>query len=178
MLNRTIDLETFIRHKCANLISTKINRSSDFLKGNFTIIHGDLWPSNVMFRESSTSEAAYSVILDFQFAVLGHIANDFCTLLCTSIGAEDRRRNLNFYLDQYNIACQVIGHKLGFSDSDVFRLTIEDYNEYIVYGLILILMSFDTWIGGCKSDSNSSAQFKTDKLLSRFIGVFEDFMRF
>lgn len=145
-----------------------------------TIIHGDLWASNIMFHRNymlGTSKDSLPVILDFQFAVLGHSAEDIAVLLCTSVDCSRRRECLNLTLDSYNTArrlclIQIMGNEAPM----VPEVSVEDCKNFFAHGLLLILLSFETWVEACVDDDQSTSAFKRNVLLQRFVGVIEDVM--
>ena len=178
----TVEMEQLLREGvCAEMVIHLLAAAEEkYPKHEHrTIIHGDLWASNVMFHSEYMlgTRDILPVILDFQFAVLGHPAEDISVLLCTSVDSSVRRKSLGLIVDSYNTARREYWHKLGNESCLLPDITIDDCRSFLVHGLLLILLSFETWVEACVDDEQSTAALKKNILLQRFVGVIEDVLR-
>ena len=150
-----------------------------------SIIHGDCWCSNFMLSEDDTC----AVLLDFQFAKVGHVAEDLATLLCTSVDTDGRRGDAlqsalytynssrAMYMKQYASYWESQGLNPTIAIRDV---SLVDYEKAMLKGLELIVMSFETWlaeggaVGTAEEMSIDQIEMNRRKLKVRFASVVED----
>ena len=170
----TSELQSFLCSKCATLVIDILSELEKKIPHSNlrAIVHGDLWASNIMIKRDSV-HLYPPVFLDFQFASVGHVAEDIATLLCTSVDPSLRRSCCSEFVATYNTAVEQLW--LDCSETTV-PIAVEDYKLYLVKGLLLILYSFETWIEACSDDKELDRVGKQKALLSRFIMVVEDVM--
>ncbi|CAI5453506.1 unnamed protein product [Caenorhabditis angaria] len=76
----------------------KLHGICDFLGFRPVLLHGDLWPGNLLFTEETTKLRA---IIDWQAVCFGAPAQDSGRFFITVLSAENRRKHLNHLLEVY-----------------------------------------------------------------------------
>ncbi|CAJ0953997.1 unnamed protein product, partial [Mesorhabditis belari] len=101
-----------------------------------TIVHGDMWPGNILFNKSNAGDYSIRVIVDWQTMHIGNPMEDLTRLLSTGLGADEYRNRRDFYLETYyeTLKAETKGEELPW---DSLEKLIEDYEK--AYPLIAIV---------------------------------------
>lgn len=116
-----------------------------------TILHGDLWTNNVLFKYASNGETIQDLtFIDFQQCRLGTIYEDLLYFLFTSTTSEFRKTNLRKCLQAYYKEFETILATLecpmpeGFTDEELIATFYENIEYGFSYDLIAIPFQLGT----------------------------------
>ncbi|XP_076066050.1 uncharacterized protein LOC143039698 [Oratosquilla oratoria] len=99
------------------------------------VTHGDCWTGNLLFRNDSDGVPVETMLVDLQVVRQASPANDLSYLFFSSLSGQDRRKNLNLFLQTYYDTLRDVvrggGHELDFTLEDL----CEEYERHCLYGI-------------------------------------------
>ncbi|KAI1724593.1 ecdysteroid kinase domain-containing protein [Ditylenchus destructor] len=142
-----------------------------------SVVHGDLWASNVLWQKDEQNNATSEVaaIIDWQMVHAGNPAEDLARLLCVNTSGEYRRKNTKRVLQHYTEkVTEFLGRPLFTLDQimDAYNHALPFITLQTGFGAPMYY-NMDSVVGtGADRDSNRL------ELLSRTRMVFEDTLDF
>ncbi|CAJ0581698.1 unnamed protein product, partial [Mesorhabditis spiculigera] len=101
-----------------------------------TIVHGDMWPGNILWNIGKDGEYGIRKVVDWQTTHLGNPLEDLTRILSTGLSAEDHRNKRDFFLNIFYTTMEeeADGKKLPWES---FEELVEQYEK--IFPLIAIV---------------------------------------
>ena len=152
-------LQGELKQKCKQLKNSTL----------FCASHGDLWSSNLLFRNSSEDQSLKAFLIDFQFVFWASPVIDLLTLICSSVSSEGRNRKEEHWIK--NVYFPLLSSFLQKSrrTSQVDLGTAEEFFHFYqsnkFYGLSFCVASLPLFLSNDKQ--------KQAKMFDRFLSIIE-----
>ncbi|XP_076032190.1 uncharacterized protein LOC143019993 [Oratosquilla oratoria] len=133
-------LKEELEPNCMTIYRKMLNPCGPFV----TIIHGDCWTNNFLFRYDEKGRPVELMLVDLQIVRKSSPTTDLNYLFYTSLNGSDRRKNLEKLLREYYAAFQEVITSGGLEMDFTFQELLEDYKTRNMLGFLKALIIMPT----------------------------------